>query len=130
VLVHQIGEVRDQLLVAECIDFVGEVLADAPHAARVGLDRLGLQALELQVLQVRLVLPLEMLREVRHDEMSSLGGCRSRPQNRAREVPPYEITSRDDPRDLLRVAASSNTSNTSLKRRRAPAGSVSLVRGL
>jgi len=32
------------------------MLADAPHGARVGVDRLGLQTLELEMLQVQLVL--------------------------------------------------------------------------
>ena len=70
---QQLGEVVSQLLFAQRVDLKGKVLAHAAHAARVGLDRLGLQALEFEVLQVRLVLPLEMLRIVRHDGKSSLG---------------------------------------------------------
>ena len=64
---QQLSEVVAQLILAERVNLVGKVLADASHAARVGVDGLGLQALELEVLQVGLVLPIEMLRVVRHD---------------------------------------------------------------
>ena len=75
---HQVGEVLDQVVLAERVDAPGKILADAAHAAGVGVYRLGLQALELEVQQAGSVLSLECFREVSHDGKSTLGGSGSR----------------------------------------------------
>jgi hypothetical protein len=46
------AEVLHQLASVSALDAVVEVLAQAPDAAGVGIDRLGLQALQLQVLEI------------------------------------------------------------------------------
>ena len=101
------SEVVGQLILAQRIDLVGKVLANAPHAPRVRVDGLGLQTLELEVLEVGLVLSLEMLREVGHDGKSSMGGSDSRLRI---ECVNLHLTRRPSCVGLLRVAASSNPS--------------------
>ena len=92
---------------AQRIDLVGKVHANAPHAPRVGVDGLGLQTLGLEGLEVGLVLSLEMLREVGHDGKSSMGGTDSRLRI---ECVNLHLTRQPSGLGLLRVAASSNTS--------------------
>ena len=104
------SEVVAQLILAQRIDLVGKVLANAPHAPRVGVDGLGLQPLELEVLkvlEVGLVLSLEMLREVGHDGKSSMGGFDSRLRI---ERVNLHLTRQPSGLGLLRVAASSDPS--------------------
>jgi len=93
---HQIGEILDQLALAERVDLC-EILADAPHGARCR-----------PLLQVQLVLTLEMLRKGCHDGKSSSSESRLRIKcvnlHLARQPSGF---------CLLRVAASSNTETDS-----------------
>ncbi|MDP2829920.1 MAG: hypothetical protein Q8O37_15110 [Sulfuricellaceae bacterium] len=61
VALDQVAEIVGQLGFGEVVDLVGEVSAQAPDGAGVGVDGLGLQPLELEVLEMGLVLPVEVL---------------------------------------------------------------------
>ena len=123
---QQIIEVVGALILAQRIDLVRKILADASHAPRVGVDGLGLQALELEVLEVELVLSLEMLREVGHDGKSSMGGSDSRLRI---ECVNRHLTRQPSGLGLLRVAASSNISiDTDPQQQEAASPQVLVVR--
>ncbi len=60
VRLDQLAEVAGELILGKAVDVVLEVLAHAPDAARIGINRLGLQALKLEVFEMGLVASIEV----------------------------------------------------------------------
>lgn len=58
----QVGEVIQQVGLAQIVDLMSEVVSHPAHGARIRLDRLRLQALERQVLLVELVVRVKIRR--------------------------------------------------------------------
>jgi len=68
----QVAEILGQLRFREIVGAVVEIPAWSANGAGVSVDGLGLQALQLQVLEMAVVLPGKMRRELgRHAGLSS-----------------------------------------------------------